>query len=62
MVKRGISWLAVATVIEHPGWLKKIHGKIFIWLAKQPKHRFCKIPGWPFGAAPCDSMPPDTEE
>jgi hypothetical protein len=35
MVKKGISWLAIATVMEHPGWLKEIDGKIFIWLAEQ---------------------------
>jgi hypothetical protein len=34
-LKKYILWLAIATVIEHPGWLKKVDGEIFIWLAEQ---------------------------
>jgi hypothetical protein len=30
-----LSWLAIAAVMEHLGWLKEIHGKISIWLAEQ---------------------------
>jgi hypothetical protein len=52
MVKRGKSRLSIATVMVHLGWLKELHGKSFIWLAEQHKHRFRRIPGWPFGAAP----------
>jgi hypothetical protein len=58
MVKRGISWLANATVMENPGWLEEIHGKFFIWLAEQPKHRFCRVLG--FGAAHWVMMRPKT--
>jgi hypothetical protein len=37
----------------HPGWLKELHGKSFIWLAEQRKHRFCRVSGSPFG---CGSL------
>jgi hypothetical protein len=32
--KKGISWLAIATMMEHSGSLKEIHGEFVIWLAE----------------------------